>query len=439
MKANAVKIVQRLRDHGHQAYLVGGCVRDLLLGRRPKDYDVATSARPEEIISLFQKTIPVGAQFGVIIVRLGGKNYEVATFRRDLQYSDGRHPDGVQFTTPERDARRRDFTINGLFYDPVKNQVIDFVGGKSDLKAGVIRAIGNPAARFKEDKLRMLRAVRFSARFGYPIEERTGRAIKRHAKEILEVSAERIRDELTQILLEERPALGLRLMDEYGLLAAILPEVAAMKGVAQPPEFHPEGDVFEHTLLMLELMKKARKRGPELALAVLFHDVGKPPTFEIADRIRFNNHPVIGAEMTEQLLRRLRFSSETVKTVSDLVSVHLKFMDLKKMRPSTLKRFLRVENFGLHLELHRLDCLGSHGKLDNYRLAKTKLRELSREKEILRPPRLLTGHDLIALGLAPGPLFKKLLAALEDAQLEGTVGTREEAMAWVREYVRLEG
>lgn len=433
MKSNAVKIIRRLREHGHEAYLVGGCVRDLLLGRRPRDYDVATSARPEKIVRLFRKTIPVGAKFGVILVRLRGRSYEVATFREDLGYEDGRHPSQVRFSTAEADARRRDFTINGMFYDPDQKRVIDFVDGKRDLTAGVIRTIGSPRARFKEDKLRLLRAIRFSARFGFPIEPATGSAIRRLAPAIIEVSAERIRDELMEILMDQRPAEGLRLMDRYGLLKVILPEVHAMKGVKQPPEFHPEGDVFTHTLLMLEKMKRSFAWKPEFALAVLLHDAGKPPTYREADRIRFDNHTVVGEQIAAELMRRLRFSRQEIKLVSELVREHMHFMSVREMRPSTLKKFLRKEKFDLHLELHRLDCAASHGDLTNYRFCKKRLAELGREKKVLRPPRLLTGYDLINLGLEPGPRFRKILAALEDAQLEGVITTRDEAIRFVRD------
>jgi poly(A) polymerase len=432
MNRNAIAIVDRLRRHGHQALLVGGCVRDLLLGIKPKDYDVATSAEPPAIMALFRRTIPVGARFGVVIVRMGGRNYEVATFREDEGYSDGRHPDGVRFTTARADARRRDFTINGMFYDPVAERVIDYVGGRRDLERGVIRAIGDPDRRFGEDKLRMLRAVRFAARFGYRLEARTAAAIARHAAEISQVSPERIRDELILLLTCPRPADGLRLLERHGLLPAVLPEIAAMRGVPQPPEFHPEGDTLDHTTLMLELMSRGRKWPVELALAVLLHDVGKPRTFEVLDRIRFNNHPVVGAEMAGEILSRLRFPRDTIGLVSDLVRDHLKFIDVERMRPATLKRFLRQERFDLHLELHRLDCLGSHGDLSAWRFCRRRLRELGRRKEALRPPRLISGDDLIALGLAPGPEFKRILAAVEDAQLEGAIKTREEALALVR-------
>ncbi len=365
--ANAKKIVKTLRGHKFQAYLVGGCARDLLLGIQPKDWDVATNAKPKQIIRLFQKTIPVGAKFGVVIVRMAGKNYEVATFRKDSDYADGRHPGKVQFSGPEEDARRRDFTVNGMFYDPVGKKVLDFIGGQKDLKTGIIRAIGNPDQRFYEDKLRMLRAVRFSARFNFPIEKKTAAAIKRHCGEINQVSRERIRDELVYIFTQPRPDRGLDLLDRLGLLKAILPEVSALKGVRQPKQFHPEGDVFKHTRLMLKLMKQP---SPELAWGVLLHDIGKPDTFQIADRIRFNGHSTLGAEISQKILKRLRFSNRQVKIIVALVREHLKFIDARKMKQSTLKRFMSLEYFDLHLELHRIDCVGSHHDLSTYRFVK---------------------------------------------------------------------
>lgn len=432
MKRDPLYIVRRLRRGGHEAYLVGGSVRDLLMGCEPKDYDIATSARPEEVMELFEKTIPVGARFGVVIVRYRRKSYEVATFREDLGYSDGRRPEEVRFAGAREDALRRDFTINGLFYDPETGEVIDHVGGREDIEAGLIRAIGDPAARFGEDKLRMLRAVRFAARFGHDIEENTAAAIGEHASEISVVSAERVRDELVKILAGPDPAGGMRLMDGLGLLEHVLPEVHAMKGVEQPPQFHPEGDVFEHTMIMLDNMRPRYARRPGFAMAVLLHDVGKPPTMKLEHRITFNNHAAKGTEMAREILGRLRFPAETVHVVQDLVGAHMHFINVADMRPAKLKRFLRRENFDLHLELHRLDCLASHGGLDNHVFCRQKLRELGREKRSLAPERLLTGTDLIELGYKPGPLFKEMLEALEDAQLEGEVEDREGAVEWVR-------
>jgi len=437
MKSVAAQIVKRLRERGFEAYLVGGCVRDLLLGIRPKDWDVATNATPEQVMSLFRKTIPVGAKFGVVIVRMRGKNYEVATFRRDLGYEDGRRPAAVEFSSAKQDARRRDFTINGMFFDPVRNKIIDFVGGRKDLRAGLVRAIGIPGERFREDKLRMLRAVRFSARFNYAIEPRTRAAVMRHAAEIVEVSRERIRDELAMIFTQENPELGLALLDELGLLKAILPEVSALKGVAQPPEFHPEGDVFEHTMLALKLMRKPEL---ELAFAALLHDAGKPKTFRVADRIRFDRHSSEGAEIAQKVLRRLRFSNRQTQTIVAMVKEHLRFIDVPKMKESTLKRFMRLDRFDLHLELHRLDCLASHADLSTHRYLQRRYREFLAEQKTAKPKpqRLITGDDLIKLGLAPGPAFRAILTEVEDAQLEGRVSTSEQAVELAKKIAGLD-
>jgi len=423
--------VQRLRSRGYEAYWVGGCVRDLLMGDRAQDYDITTSARPEEIMSIFRHTIPVGAKFGVVIVRIRHKSYEVATFRAESGYKNGRHPDRVWFSTARQDVKRRDFTINGMLYDPVAEKVIDHVGGQKDLERKIIRAIGNPDARFSEDKLRMIRAVRFAARFDYRIENKTEKAIQRHASEIMDTSAERIRDELSYILTGPNPGIGIRILDQLGLLVHILPEVSAMKGVPQPPEFHPEGDVFQHTILMLDRLKSPSL---VLALGVLFHDVGKPETFSVSDRIRFNKHQTVGAEMTRKIMRRLRFSSEQVRRVSALVDQHLRFIDVHRMKESTLKRFLRIEDFPIHLELHRLDCLASHGDLSAWRYCRKRHLEFTKKQaeEQLVPKPLLTGHDLIKIGLKPGPIFKKILREIEDAQLEGRIRTRSQAMALAR-------
>lgn len=435
MKEKAVYIVRQLRARGYRAYLVGGCVRDLLLGIKPEDYDVATDATPDEIRRIFKKTILVGAKFGVVIVRLGGKNYEVATFRRDLNYSDGRHPEGILFSTPEEDAKRRDFTINALFLDPITKDILDFVGGQKDLNKKIIRAIGDPEKRFAEDYLRMLRAVRFAIRFGFRIEKKTKQAIKKYASEILKISRERIRDELCLLLSSKMPGDAIRLMDEVGLLSVILPEVAEMKGVPQPPQFHPEGDVFNHTLLMLDKMKS---RDYKFALAVLLHDVGKPKTIRFADRIRFDNHSVVGARIAEEILRRLRFSNQEIKLITSLIEEHLKFINVPKMRESTLKKFLRMENFELHLELHRLDCIASHNDLSTYRFIKKKLKEFQRADELskLKPKPLLSGKDLIEMGLVPGPIFKEILTMIEDMQLEGKLKDKNEAKEYLKGWLK---
>ena len=424
----ARQIVTRLKASGHQAYFVGGCVRDLLLGGEPKDYDVATDARPSEISALFPKSDLVGAHFGVVLVHDSGAQVEVATFRSDHAYVDGRHPVAVDFETdPRQDVLRRDFTINALLLDPDRDEVLDFVGGRDDLRNKIVRAIGDPDTRFREDHLRLLRAVRFAARLNYQIDPATMRAIQRLHSQILKVSAERIRDELSRILTEGGARPGFELLDETGLLADILPEVAAMKGVAQPPEFHPEGDVWTHTLLMLDQL---REPTVTLALGVLLHDVGKPPTFRVADRIRFDGHVEKGVEMAEAILTRLRFSNDQIRQATALVANHMRFKDAPQMRESTLKRFLRLENFPEHLELHRLDCVSSHGYLDNYKLVKEKMEELP--PAVLKPPPLITGDDLIAAGYQPSPAFSRILAAVEDAQLESKISSRDEAMALVR-------
>jgi poly(A) polymerase len=424
----AREVVARLRAAGHQAYLVGGCVRDLLLGASPKDYDVATNARPDRISELFEKSDQVGAHFGVVLVRQDGAQVEVATFRSDHAYRDGRRPEGVSFELdPRQDVLRRDFTINAILLDPVTGQVLDYAGGQDDLRRRLVRAIGDPEVRFAEDHLRLLRAVRFAARLGFDIEPATLAAIRRQHRLILKVSAERVRDELVRILTQGGARRGFELLDETGLLADLLPEVAAMKGVEQPPEFHPEGDVWVHTLLMLE---KLQQPSVTLALGALLHDVGKPATFRVADRIRFDGHVEEGVRLTHDILSRLRFSGEEIERVEALVAHHMRFKDVQNMRPSTLKRFLRLEGFDEHLELHRLDCLSSNGRLDNYWFVRQKLAQLSAAE--LKPPPLITGKDLVAQGYVPGPLFGRMLAAVEDAQLEGFIRTREEALDLVR-------
>ncbi len=429
----AAEIVRRLRAEGFEAYFVGGCVRDLVMGREPKDYDVATDATPDQVVKLFPDSLTVGAQFGVVIVPREEGNVEVATFRSDGRYVDGRHPAEVRYTkTPEEDVRRRDFTINGLLFDPVEERVLDFVGGQADIRARRIRTIGDPFERFSEDRLRMLRAVRFTARFGFTLEPAATQAIQKLAGEIRDVSAERERDEILKILTEGQARRGFELLDETALLKEVLPEVKALQGVAQPPEFHPEGDVWTHTLLMLEGLKQAT---PTLALGVLLHDVGKPPTFSVRDRIRFDNHVEVGAKMAEAICGRLRLPSRETERVVELVRHHLRFKDFPRMRRSTQMRFLRMEGFAEHLELHRLDCLASHGDLTNYELARRMLEETPPEE--IKPPRLLGGDDLIAQGYKPGPLFKEILQAIEDAQLEGKIRSREDALRLLAEQFPL--
>jgi len=410
-------------------------VRDLLLGREPEDYDVSTDATPERVISLFPESVAVGAQFGVIIVPRDAHKVEVATFRSDIGSADGRHPERVVFTSsPEQDVQRRDFTINGLLMRHDSEKILDFVGGQTDLRAGIIRAIGEPAKRFAEDKLRMLRAVRFSARFGFQIDAETFAAIRLHAHEISQVSAERIREEVTKLLTEGAARRGMELLDESGLLRQILPEVAAMQGVEQPPQYHPEGDVWTHTLLMLEGVPAGSSA--TLAWGVLLHDVGKPRTFrpisETGDRIRFDGHVDVGVRMAEAICERLRFSNQDSEQILALIANHMRFKDVSRMRASTLKRFIRLPRFDEHLALHRLDCLSSHRHLDAYNFVRRTLEETPVEE--IRPARLLTGNDLQRLGYQPGPLFSKILRSLEDAQLEGLIRTREEAIGFVAQH-----
>lgn len=437
----ATDICRKLHAAGFQAYLVGGCVRDLLLGREPEDYDVATDAHPARVQELFPSSVDVGARFGVILVVANGVQVEVATFRSDIGYSDGRHPDRVEYSSsPEEDVCRRDFTINGLMLNLETQQVLDFVGGRDDLGQKIVRAIGMPELRFREDRLRMVRAVRFAARFGYIIEPATLQAIMAAAPHVTQVSAERLRDEITKLLTEGAARRAFELLDQTGLLKACLPEIAAMKGVAQPPEFHPEGDVWVHTLLMLE--KLLPKTSPTLAWAVLLHDVAKPPTFrskeETGDRIRFDGHAELGARMAAAICRRLRFSVDEMEQIETLIANHLRFKDVSQMRPSTLKRFVRLPRFEEeHLPLHRLDCLASHGNLDAYEFVCRFLRETPREE--VQPPRLLTGEDLKALGFKPGPRFKEILQAVEEGQLEGRLARREDALDFVRREFRNPG
>jgi poly(A) polymerase len=445
LKDFATSIVQTLRQRGFQAYLVGGCVRDLLLGRESKDYDVATNATPQQVMGIFPETYAVGAQFGVVLVpapdrdaasadsaRVSSKSHavEVATFRSDIGYSDGRHPDEVRFSLdPREDVARRDFTINGMLLDPLSGDVLDFVGGRKDLEAGVIRTIGDPEQRFGEDKLRMLRAVRFAARFEYTIEPATFSAMQELAPQIQVVSRERVRDELSRMLTEGQARRAFLLLDESGLLKPVLPEISAMKGVAQPPEFHPEGDVFVHTLLLLENLP--RPCPLTLAWGALLHDVGKPPTFRVApDRIRFDGHAEVGVKMAEEICRRLRFSNDETEQILALVDNHMRFGHATRMKESTLKKFLRMPAFDEHLALHRADCLASHRNLGTYEFIQQKLAEIPAEK--MRPSPLVTGDDLIAEGRVPGPIFREILSAVEDAQLEGRLPSRDAALEFVR-------
>ena len=461
VNSRALHVLRTLRSHNHEAYFVGGCVRDLLLGHEPDDYDITTNAHPEEVMKLFPRTEAVGAHFGVVLVLEDGakrdwpdhspqhsdaatraaNTVEVATYRSDGDYSDGRRPDKVTYAkTAQEDVTRRDFTINGLLLDPLAPQnehtsqipgtILDFVGGRADVAAGIIRAIGDPEQRFTEDKLRMLRAVRFAARFDFAIDSATIAAITKLAPKISQVSVERQRDELTRMLTEGHARRAFELLEESGLLKEILPEVAAMRGVEQPPQYHPEGDVWIHTRMLLENLPAGCS--PTLAWGSLLHDVGKPPTFERApDRIRFSGHDSIGATMAQHICSRLKISNDETAQIVALVSQHMKFIALPKMRTSTLKRFLRQQSFEEHLALHRLDCLASHRKLDLYELAKEKLATIPEED--IRPVLFVNGGDLIAAGYPPGPRFKQMLHEVEDAQLEGVVNSKDEAMEFIRQ------
>ena len=471
----ALEIIRTLRSNGHEAYLAGGCVRDLLLGREPQDYDVATSATPDIVLNMFPRTFAVGAHFGVVLVASAIDPEctdnsleercvtEVATFRNDGVYSDGRHPDEVRYTkTAAEDVQRRDFTINGLLLDPLplpnrkleasgsdfsraaaeeerdgalahanlRSVVLDYVGGLDDLDARIIRAIGNPEKRFEEDQLRLLRAVRFAARFGFDIDPATLAAIRKLAARIHAVSRERIREELTKMLTEGHARRAFELLDETDLLVQVLPEVSGMKGVQQPPQYHPEGDVWIHTLMLLEQLEPGCPM--TLAWGALLHDVGKPPTYrEAPDRIRFDGHVEVGVAMAADICRRFRFSNDETQQILALVDNHMRFADAPRMKASTLKRFFRLENFPEHLALHRMDCLAAHRNLEIYDFVREQYESLPEEE--VRPAPLLTGRELIAAGYQPGPTFKDMLQAVEDAQLEGVIATAEEAMCLVRE------
>jgi poly(A) polymerase len=434
MEKTAREICARLRKQEHIAYFAGGCVRDMVRGLTPKDFDVATDATPEVVQKIFRNTYAVGAKFGVIVVLENGINFEVATFRADGAYLDHRHPDKVRFSSPEEDARRRDFTINGMFFDPENNEVIDFVGGRADLKAKLVRAIGDPVARFSEDRLRMLRAVRFATVLDYKIDDQTWKALVQSAASINEISAERIRDELVKIFLSLNRVRGWDLLNESGLMRVVLPELEAMKGCLQPEQFHPEGDVFQHTRLMLELLPE--EVSVPLVFAVLLHDVAKPVTATVDEtgRIRFNEHDRIGATMTESILERLRFSRAEIDAVVEMVKQHMVFKDVPNMRVAKLKRFMARPTFEEELELHRVDCASSHGMLDNYEFLLRKREEFANEPII--PPPLVRGDDLISMGMKPGPKFGEILEAVETRQLEGALKDRQEAIDWVKhEYL----
>ncbi|MBI4431341.1 MAG: CCA tRNA nucleotidyltransferase [Candidatus Omnitrophica bacterium] len=421
----ATEVVRTLRKSGFQALFAGGCVRDFLMKKEPKDYDVATSASPGDVERLFKHTVAIGKKFGVMLVIVKDHQFEVATFRSEGSYSDGRHPDWVKFTTPEEDARRRDFTINGIFFDPIDKKVYDYVGGEKDIDAKTVRAIGSPEKRFAEDHLRMLRTVRFATNLGFTIEDHTWAVLQKMAPAIQTISMERIRDELIKIFTRKNAGLGLRMLSDSGLLKIVLPEAERMKGVQQPPDFHPEGDVFHHTELMLDSLKKP---SVELAMSVLFHDIAKPDTYDDSgDRIRFNNHAELGATKTEEIMRRLRFPSKVIEEVAQAVHNHMRFKDIKQMRIGRLRNYLNTETFPLELELHRIDCSASHGMLDNYHYCVEQLKEF--KKEIRKPKPIVNGNDLIKSGFEPGPAFKSMLEKLFEHQLEGKFKKKEQGIA----------
>lgn len=428
-REKAEAIVRRLVEAGYPTYFAGGTVRDMLLGEQPADIDIATAAPPDAIASLFPKTIPVGAEFGVILVIQEGEPFEVATFRAEGPYPDGRRPAWVRPADARTDVARRDFTINGLLYDPLRDEIIDWVEGRKDIERRLIRSIGDPVERFSEDKLRMLRAVRLAANLGFQIEERTGSAIRDRAAEIQVVSGERIRNELVSIFTGPRPEEGLRLLESYGLLSPLLPEVSAMKGVEQGKEYHPEGDVFAHTLKILSLLKQPTV---SLAFAALLHDVGKPPTWNPGGKPLFPDHARVGAEIGEEILKRLRFDRRTRERIVKSIANHLRFLDVRHMRPATLRRFMAGHNFDEELELHRLDCLAGSGDLSNWEFVVEKRKEL--ELEPLPEPPLLRGRDLLRLGFAPGPRMGEILEEVEEKRLEGALRSAEDAERWVRRH-----
>ena len=427
----ALDLARRLTAAGHEALFAGGCVRDRLLEREPKDFDIATSAMPEQVVKLFPGSNMVGAHFGVVIAKHRGHHVEIATFRTDGCYKDGRRPETVTFSTPEHDAQRRDFTVNGLFERPDTGEVIDHVGGVKDLRAGVLRAIGDPVARFTEDGLRLLRAVRFSTVLGFEIEPVTLAAIRQCAPLLEKISPERIRDEFSKILTSPRRRTGVELLVKMGLMDYIVPEFLKTIGCEQPPEWHPEGDVYTHTCIMLEML------GPdanlELCLAVLLHDIAKPPCQTFDDRIRFNGHDAMGAEMADAILRRLRYSNDVIAAVVPMVARHMQFMNVMQMRTAKLKRFMAEPTFPGEMELHRVDCGSSNGFTDNYEFLRAKAAEFAAEPLI--PPPLVTGRDLIQLGLKPGPRFREILDAIQTEQLEGRILDRQPALAYLKELV----
>ncbi len=431
-RAASGHVVRRLQEAGFTAYFAGGCVRDMIMDRESDDYDVATSARPEDVSALFPRTVGVGARFGVVIVMEQGHQIEVATFRSDNAYIDGRHPESIRFSSPEEDARRRDFTINGLFYDPATGETLDYVGGDRDIKAGVVRAIGDPLERFREDHLRLMRAVRFAARFGFKMEAETLKAITDLAPMIQKVSAERICAELAKMLADPSRAAAVELLDSSGLLEQILPEVSRMKGVPQPEQYHPEGDVFTHTLRSLKFLDR-----PNFATAMgtLLHDVGKPATFEReGDKIKFYKHEIVGEKTARKICRRLKISRKESETVAWLVRRHMVFKDARHMRESKLKRLFATDAYDELAELSRADALASTNDLSDYKYCRMKREQMSEEE--IKPEPLLRGKDLIEMGLEPGPPFGRLLESVYEAQLDNRLHTRQDAVEYVKTLLK---
>ena len=438
-RLHAREIIHRLRESGHEAYFVGGCVRDFILNQTSSDYDIVTSARPEEVIKLFPRTVAIGAKFGVVAVITDNHSFEVATFRSDDVYEDGRHPSRIHYSTAREDVFRRDFTINGLLMDPDTGDIIDYVNGRFDIDNKIVRTIGNPGKRFREDYLRLLRAVRFAANLHFDLEPATQDAVKREASNIRHISVERIREELNKILTRGGARRGFELMMQTDILQNILPEICRLKGVEQPPRFHPEGDVWQHTLKMLELLPADGEREKNICLAwgTLLHDVGKALTRSEDEKgVHFYGHVQQGEIIADTIMQRLKFSRMQRETVVNLIRQHMVFMNVRKMRPGRLKRFLRMPDFDLHLELHRLDCLASHGMLDNYEFCREQLQILALDD--LHPPRLLTGNDLIAMGFTPGKIIKDILLAVEEEQLEGRIQSVEQAINYVRNRWNIE-
>ena len=430
LKDTATAITKTLIDAGHKAFFAGGCVRDELLEKEPKDYDIATSATPEQVLELFPHSDAIGAHFGVILVKKDGAAFEIATFRHDGSYSDGRHPDSVSFTSPENDAMRRDFTINGLFKNPLTGEIVDFVHGKVDIEERYIRAIGKPEARFQEDALRLLRAIRFSTLLEFDIEPRTWKAIQENAHLLKKISVERISGEFNKILLSPQRATGIQLLVDSGLIRHFLPEVLDLIGCEQPPQFHPEGDVYTHTKIMLDMLQDDPSL--ELCLSVLLHDIGKPATYSYdqeADRIRFNGHDSLGATMATTILKRLRYPNNCIESVSSMVANHMSFMHVQQMKKAKVKRFMARETYQDEMELHRVDCGSSNGITENYDFLRAQEEIFANEPLIPTP--LLKGKDLIDRGLKPGPQFKEILLNLQSEQLEGSINTREEAESWL--------